>query len=393
MITKQVVVELPVLKGTDPSLPWYVEYRFFNPRKNKMERRRIYKGLTDKTPVAERKKRAAEIIDFYSEKLRRGWLPLKETVNMDDSPEMAETISCISGQVFHFSKLAAPFMARYAHSLNSTYENYKTKINVFNRFLQTMNLENVDVRFLEKKDFEEFFKYLFRERNCGPTTVNLYLLLLRMMFEEFRKDGYLAKNPLSNFRYYKERQSQPKAFSPDMIIKLKMYMEKYNPQLWLISEFIFYCFIRPKELRLLQVKHIDMDAGIIHIPASISKNRRTQTVIIPDSFLLELLRKQINIYDGDDYIITLQGTPGPAPVSKNYMGNHFRKVRKALKLTDDYKLYSWKHTGAIEAVKAGINLRDLQNQLRHHSLNEVQGYIKQLMGEDSKDLRNKFPSI
>ena len=56
-------------------------------------------------------------------------------------------------------------------------------------------------------------------------------------------------------------------------------------------------------------------------------------------------------------------------------------------------LYSWKHTGAVMAVKAGIHIKQLQIQLRHHSLDQVDQYLRDLGVSDLSDLARSFPGI
>jgi len=66
------------------------------------------------------------------------------------------------------------------------------------------------------------------------------------------------------------------------------------------------------------------------------------------------------------------------PVSKNVMGSRYRKLTKDLKLNKDYTLYSWKHSGVVAAYKAGIDIKTIQSQCRHHSLEQTDIYLKSL---------------
>jgi L-asparaginase II len=62
-------------------------------------------------------------------------------------------------------------------------------------------------------------------------------------------------------------------------------------------------------------------------------------------------------------------------------------------LSDTHNFCSWKHTGVIAASQSGINMKDLQMQLRHHSLDMVNEYLKQLGVIDSVALRENFPTL
>ena len=58
-----------------------------------------------------------------------------------------------------------------------------------------------------------------------------------------------------------------------------------------------------------------------------------------------------------------------------------------------YNVYSWKHSGAVDCVKAGISIKELQLQLRHHSLDQVDEYLRQLGLIDLMGLKTNFPKI
>lgn len=83
----------------------------------------------------------------------------------------------------------------------------------------------------------------------------------------------------------------------------------------------------------------------------------------------------------------------PAPVGRDYFLKKHAKHLKRLGFSCKYSFYSWKHSGAVMAVRAGINLKDLQLQMRHHSLDQLNEYLKAMGVLDSADLRARFPGI
>ena len=178
-------------------------------------------------------------------------------------------------------------------------------------------------------------------------------------------------------------------FSEGQIRFLSKNISAKDPELWMIIRFIFFCFIRPAELRLLKVGDIILEDGKICIPAAVSKNRKTQYVVIPDKFLEEI------------YPILLERNPGEylvgggfSPVGKNWLSNKHQKLLKEFHFnTEHHKLYSWKHTGAVTAVKNGVHIKQLQLQLRHHSLDQVNEYLRQLGVLDLGDFASKMPAI
>lgn len=58
-----------------------------------------------------------------------------------------------------------------------------------------------------------------------------------------------------------------------------------------------------------------------------------------------------------------------------------------------YTLYSWKHTGAVAAAKSNIPIKQLQLQLRHHSLDQVDQYLRQMGVSDLREIAADFPPM
>jgi len=56
---KEIEVILPYLVRSSNEKPWYVEYKCFREKTEKLERFRIYKGFNERNSVAEREFRAA----------------------------------------------------------------------------------------------------------------------------------------------------------------------------------------------------------------------------------------------------------------------------------------------------------------------------------------------
>ncbi len=152
---------------------------------------------------------------------------------------------------------------------------------------------------------------------------------------------------------------------------------------------IFYCFIRPGEIRGLRVEDVNLQSAQIEIRSDISKNKKTQQVTIPDAFM-PMLRRWIGLRVAG-WLLPNPRKGGQLP--KDWLYKAHKAILTDLEITGRYSLYSWKHTGVVKAVKAGINLKYLQLQLRHHSLDQLNEYLKDLGLLDCGDLRTAFPAI
>lgn len=174
-------------------------------------------------------------------------------------------------------------------------------------------------------------------------------------------------------------------------LQLKKYLSVHDPQLWLFCQFQYYCFIRPGELRQLRVGDILWDTMEIRIPGTVAKNRQSQNAVIPDCFA-PIVEQHFLEADPDVYLFASKSNPRE-PVGVNAMGARHRKALTALKFPDGFVLYSWKHTGAVMAIRAGVGVKELMLLMRHSSLQETDRYLARLGIKDIPNFRHRMPAI
>lgn len=170
-------------------------------------------------------------------------------------------------------------------------------------------------------------------------------------------------------------------------------MRKYDPQLLLVCQLEYYCAIRPNECRLLQIGDIDFDNRIIRVPKDKSKNRQTESVCIPGQLHNAMIKAKLHEYDRNLYLFSSMGKPGVKPLGKNNFRNRFNAIRNRLGLPAEYKLYSFKHTGGVELVNAGIDTWELQRHFRHKSIDTTERYIRKNFAVNSDKIKNHFPDM
>ena len=92
-----------------------------------------------------------------------------------------------------------------------------------------------------------------------------------------------------------------------------------------------------------------------------------------------IINAGIMAHGNDCFVLGIKQHPDIKQVGINYLKLRHQKHLKACHIdTQYYKLYSWKHTGALRNVKSGMNMRELQLMMRHHSLEETQHYLESL---------------
>lgn len=123
------------------------------------------------------------------------------------------------------------------------------------------------------------------------------------------------------------------------------WLDRYDKYCQLFVKMIYYNCIRPKELRFLKLKYIDLEENTITIPGTIRKNRKSTPVNIDVSLKMELDRLGLANCDPENFLL---GSPisfvSEKMCSEHFDYNHFQKRLEANGLTDrNYRLYSFKH--------------------------------------------------
>ncbi len=260
-----------------------------------------------------------------------------------------------------------------------TYSSYKSKFTIFRNYIATRGIskETIDAFFLE---------YLTYERKVEPQTYNTYIINVGMFLD------YIGQKEL--VEDIKKRKANPKPaayYTKTQKQFLISHIKETDETIYHFVQFMYYCFLRPNEIRQLKVCDVLLEEQKIVITGDISKNRKQQYISIPNAFMGQL-SQLLQGRNPNSYVFP--GNTIHSPMGANTMNRKHRRILKELHFdTDRYKLYSWKHTGAVAAVKAGIHIKQLQIQLRHHSLDQVDMYLRQLGVQDLNDLKDKFPSI
>ena len=169
-------------------------------------------------------------------------------------------------------------------------------------------------------------------------------------------------------------------------------MREHDPQLLLLCQLEYYCAIRPKECLYLQIRDINLETASITIRQDISKNGLTETVNMPRQ-LYEALDDLLKIgnYPEDWYLFSRDGQPGKYKLGKNTFRYRFDRIRDKLGLSKRYKLYSFKHTGGVKLVNAGVNTWEIQKHFRHKSITTTERYLQKRFGVKSSLIQEDFP--
>lgn len=387
--------------GADLKKQWFIYYSVRNPRTGKMERKREYAGLSAYPDERSRRQAAEIFMQERAQRLRQGWTPFAddETVIFNDSIEYSN-IARIYGRRRSQNRGLRYWCSRWIEAINGqldpsgTLPTYTSKLRIFSNWIDSRATGN-DVTSIDNATVVAFFRWLIDEQKRSAKTVHDYRYILAGLFEWLVRQKVFLLNPVHDI----PRCTRVCDHSPSPIHELDIAIFKEeiqkDPQLWLAVEFQYYCALRPgRELRLLRIQDIDFGRGQVTVRRSQAKTKVTRTVIIPRQFLQEL-RTTHNLmnYPRDFYVFGTGGQPGNMHLGKNNLRFRFNEIRKRLNMPTDYKFYSWKHTGGVQASHSGIPTNHIQMQMGHSSITTTEQYLRKMTGSDSRFLKEQFPTL
>jgi integrase len=343
---------------------------------------RIYKPINAYTTVRGRTRAANKLVKKISQLLENGLNPWKDGLVLEEKQKPVKKSKFNKDLDLLFSSLT--LRKKSKQSLQSIYDS-------FCEYLEKQHIDNF--RKVTASHCLKYPDYMIGEKKNSQVTVNNHVLKLKQLFKFLKVRGEIKFNPFDDVKI-KPAESEGKwPFKDHQRNLLKSVIEDRNPALWLFIQFEYYLFIRPGEIRQMKIEYINLDEATITIPAHIAKNGKTQTIAIPNQMIPTMYRLNLHTYDQNFFIFSRSGLSGTKMVGINYMNRKHNEIIKELGFSNKYSIYSWKGTGAVAAVKAGVNLKELKEQLRHSSLDMTDKYLKKQGFIELDGIRNHFPEI
>jgi integrase len=356
--------KLAVLRDRDGDLSkeWYIEFYAFDEEIGDLKRKRIKIPLVYATDESRRKFAAQEIAD-YNEVLRNGFYFKSE-------PRILN--SAIKAEHMLIESLNS-MLDSSTHLRKKSIGTYRTAINKLALALAS----DIPLSELNSPLIYRVRDQYIKNGNSA-VTANKSIDQLGQLYREFAKRHGIENDPFKSISKLPETQQSTRniAFTKADQEVLEKYLLEQNYPLYLFTRYMYYAFVRPRELRFLRVKHVQVDNLTITVPGEIAKNRKTETVAIikPLKVLVDLRG-----YEGNYYLFGTGLRPAKRTCSENTPLTWHTDALKACGLHGKgYTLYSWKHTGAVNAYLSGVGIKQLQLLLRHSTVQMTDIYLKSL---------------
>lgn len=277
---------------------------------------------------------------------------------------------------------------------------YGSFTNIFCEWLNEHGLAQMKISDFDRIKAIEFLDWVIMERKnrhgkpVGSRTYNNYIINLRSLFFVLVERKYLKQNPFSNHKKRKEEAKLRHPFEQQDSNTIAQYVYKHNRPVYLAILLISHCGMRLSELRRMRIRDIDLERGMVILNGNQTKNKDLAFITIPSTALNAIRDFDLSQFPASYFLFGQGLKPHPKlPCGRNTISDRFREMLETmvkegiLKSKEGYTAYSWKDTGAIAMVRAGLDILAIQKHLRHKSLATTQQYL-QTLGIINRDIRD-----
>lgn len=361
---------------------WIIEYYVEDPISKKLIRKqiRLERIIRRYNCLKDSRRHINRMIAVINLKLQQGWNPLFEG---EDARLYTKLADCID--VF----LAEKEKELRIHTLRS----YKSFCNILLKWVNN-NVPGILASMFTQSIAVRYMDYIYHDRNVNAVSYNNTIKTGRSFYNWLKEKCYVKDNPFEKLKL-KRKQEKKRILVPIRERKLiaDYLIENNKPTMLTVLKLMYTSLIRPKEIQLIQLKHIHLDEKYISIPGRNAKNHHERFAAISKSIIEDLQRLNLDRYPPDYFLFGISLYPSKEPCGYARFRKEWDKIRESLKLPQEMQLYSLRDTGINEMIKSGIDDLSVMQHADHSSLDMTTRYANHADPHLVDVIYNKAPSF
>ncbi len=360
------------------SMGLHIEYWIWHAFKGELVRRRTFKlvGETD----AQKRQHAKNLIKDINHGLFIGKMvggnELRDAMKATKRSKNKEEKEQVTTVKMAFEKALEIKVNQVSKRSQERYRNF---MNVWSDWADPAGVNKKNIKALTRNHVLEFLDYVQSERKVANKTRNGFLGVCITYLNELVSRNLIEKSPAAGIKKLPEKGMKNIPYTTGQQARLENYLKKSDYQLFLYTRFIYYGFLRPVEILRLKVKDVDLQKGIILVRSHVSKNKQQMPVVITEGLKPFIMAMELHKLSPGMFLFGKDLEPGFDSMLRNRVSERHTKAMKACDVYDgEVTMYSWKHTGNCNAYRAGADIKALQYQNRHSSLEMTDIYLQSL---------------
>ena len=294
--------------------------------------------------------------------------------------------ACIPAQNTKNNILSIEEALMKAYELKSLSYSHRSKESIkpiLQKFITFLGEERAaqNVETLKRLDILNFRLHLCQKTpRLSNKTINAYCGYVTSLVGAMVELTLLETNPFLGMRSLKElKTKRNRGLNEEEAVELKIALMQHRYSLWLYVQFVFYCWLRPREISLLRCNNFDMKKGVIYVRANDTKGKKDDIIHIPSKFLEVLKPLKIDKRDPNLFIFSKSNKEdmfGEEGFDETRFTKMHKGICRKLGFDEDITLYSWKREGVKAAFESGANLNDIREHGRWTSFKELLTYLR-----------------
>jgi integrase/recombinase XerD len=299
-----------------------------------------------------------------------------------------------SAQARPYEHLVLDFLAylEFERGLSrNTLEAYRSDLLQFGRFLESRGLGAVTA---ESADVAEFLSELAAGNGrpaASPATVHRKAACLRSFYRHLRREGLRDSDPTTTISSPRRSQRLPKVLNRDEVTRLLAQPKSSEPtghRDRALLELMYACGLRASEAIGMDMRDIDLDAGVLHARGKGSRER-----IVPvgraaiEAVRIYIERGRPGLLRGRleaKLFVNFRGEP----LTRQGLYKIVRRHATTAGLADRMSPHTLRHTFATHLLAGGCDLRSVQEMLGHADVATTQLYTH-VTSQRLKDVYSK----
>ena len=333
----------------------YVGFFSIDPVSNRLKRIKI--KVNHVAGTRERAKYANHLVFVINQKLYSGWNPLLDKLSKNAGTTIREACQ--------------RFMRDKSDLRPDSLRSYRSYTNILLRWCEDGGIaDNLCLTF-DKQMAQRFMRSLASGKSAR--TFNNYLKHYQTMFHYLIECEIIAENPFAGIKPKKQEAKLRKIITTEDRARILDYYKSRNmAEFVVIMNLCYKCFIRPKEIKMLKIGHIDYKNGVLDLPPEITKNHHERFIPLTDDIMAYFL--QIRDQDKNRFVFSSGFKPGKKMMATHAIDKAWAAMREELNLPAYYQFYSLKDTGITEMLEAGVPAKYVKELADHHSLEMTEKY-------------------
>jgi integrase/recombinase XerD len=281
----------------------------------------------------------------------------------------------------HVTELTLDFLAylELERGLSrNTLEAYRSDLQQYGEFLRRRDVGPLEA---SADDLRAFVSELAGGHNgtagVAPATLQRKIACLRSFYRHLRRERILISDPTAELRAPRARARLPKVLSRDEVQALMAQPRGSGPAPLrdrALLETMYACGLRASEAISIELRHLDLEAGILRTRGKGSKER-----IVPiGSKAIDALRayldrgrpKLVGLREEPHVFVNLRG----GALSRQGLYKIVQRHARSAGLAGRMSPHTLRHTFATHLLAGGCDLRSLQEMLGHADIGTTQIY-------------------